>query len=457
MDRRQREKQAKKAEAIKRARQAEANRAGAGIKRQFEKVEAAKKSVPRNSEPVKKKRKRKTSKKQSTKAKKQKQPEFDWQKSGMSREEYRRAEREQREKQKGRKKGFIKFLVIVFVLLIGAILSVTVFFKIETINITGLSQYSKEQIEEASGIKTGDNLILIKKDAVADKIGSILPYTGEITIKRVFPSTIEIQVEDTKIESAVKSGGNYYILDGTGKVLKTVHSEKEVYKTVMEQALIAEKKREELKNRKPKEEKKDAEAEKKDAEAEKKDTEAENKDTEAEKKDDEEKIKEKPAPVPEDYKGDVIIISGFKVKKATPGHRIEIEEEDKYGEYEKVLKLLKKQGIKNITGMNFSKKTDIILFYDGRIEIHLGSVNKLEQKLALGSKILREQNKVSQEQKGLIDLTIPGKGYFSEGKPRLPKPEKDDEKTEDSPDEKKDEKAGETVDKTGRKDSKHNN
>lgn len=451
MDRRQREQQAKKAAAIERAKQSEANRAGAGRKRQFEKVEASRKAARRNQEPVTRNQKRKPAKKRPVNGKRESPnspPEPNWQNNGMSREEYRRSEREQREKRNVRKKGFKKVIFILLLLIVGLVLSVTVFFKTETIKVTGLSQYTKEQIEDASGIRTGDNLILMKKKAVAERISEKLPYTGEINIKKEFPSTVEIQVSDAKIESAVKSGGEYYILDGSGKVLKTVKSKKEVYKTVMEQAKIAEKKREELKKASEKKtgntvKEEQPAADKKEAPEKSEKEQAQNtseqqKTGEAEKSAEKKEDSEKQETVPEDYRGDVIIINGFDVKKAEPGHLIEIKDKEKFDEYGKILKILKKQGITDITGMDFSKRTDIVLIYDERIEIRLGTSVKLEQKLALGAKILREQNKVSREQKGVIDLTIPGKGYFSEGKIRVSKPE--DEKAEETKDKDKEKK-----------------
>ncbi|MGX8692073.1 MAG: hypothetical protein ACSW70_05690, partial [Eubacteriales bacterium] len=58
---------------------------------------------------------------------------------------------------------------------------------------------------------------------------------------------------------------------------------------------------------------------------------------------------------------------------------------------------------------------DIRLTYQQRITILLGSATGLDRKAAMCAKVLEEQNKVSTEQKGTIDLSIEGKAYFSEG------------------------------------------
>jgi hypothetical protein len=72
-------------------------------------------------------------------------------------------------------------------------------------------------------------------------------------------------------------------------------------------------------------------------------------------------------------------------------------------------------GVRDITAVDLTKVTDIRLTYQQRITILLGSASGLDRKAAMCAKVLEEQNKVSTEQKGTIDLSIEGKAYFSEG------------------------------------------
>ena len=72
-----------------------------------------------------------------------------------------------------RRRGSFAFLykLLAFVLICGAIgLALAMFFKIEDIEISGNSRYSKEQIVAAAEVKPGDNLFLLNKYDAAARI-----------------------------------------------------------------------------------------------------------------------------------------------------------------------------------------------------------------------------------------------------------------------------------------------
>ncbi|MBQ8925672.1 MAG: hypothetical protein IJ051_05350 [Clostridia bacterium] len=83
--------------------------------------------------------------------------------------------------------------------------------------------------------------------------------------------------------------------------------------------------------------------------------------------------------------------------------------------YKEIRAAMDRWGVKDITAVDLTKITDIRLTYQQRITILLGSASGLDRKAAMCAKVLEEQNKVSTEQKGTIDLSIEGKAYFSEG------------------------------------------
>lgn len=72
----------------------------------------------------------------------------------------------------------------------------TVFFRVETVEVTGNQRYTQEEIVEASGIQTGDNLYALNKVRIDRKIRTRLPYVGELSIDRALPSTIRIDVTE---------------------------------------------------------------------------------------------------------------------------------------------------------------------------------------------------------------------------------------------------------------------
>lgn len=72
----------------------------------------------------------------------------------------------------------------------------TVFFRVETVTVTGNQRYTQEEIITASGIQMGDNLYALNKVRIDRKIRTQLPYVGELSINRALPSTILIAVTE---------------------------------------------------------------------------------------------------------------------------------------------------------------------------------------------------------------------------------------------------------------------
>lgn len=72
----------------------------------------------------------------------------------------------------------------------------TVFFRVETVTVTGNQRYTREEIIAASGIQTGDNLYALNKVRIDRRIRTQLPYVGELSINRSLPSTILIDVTE---------------------------------------------------------------------------------------------------------------------------------------------------------------------------------------------------------------------------------------------------------------------
>ncbi len=117
--------------------------------------------------------------------------------------------------------GTVAFIVLV----IFAILSVTVFFNVETIIVTGSSIYTAEEIAEASGIAGGDNMIRRNMKKAEESVTEKLIYIETAEITRKFPSSLEICVtpcEETACFDNYDDG--YRIVSKTGKILASINS-----------------------------------------------------------------------------------------------------------------------------------------------------------------------------------------------------------------------------------------
>lgn len=121
-----------------------------------------------------------------------------------------------------RRRALLVFYISTFFIVIAAavILSLTVLFKIDSIQVTGTSRYSAEEIVKAAGIEKGDNLFLADvKDAKAAILVK-LPYIGTAKVTRCLPAKINIDVKEEAISGAIQYEGKYVVVSVTGKVLE---------------------------------------------------------------------------------------------------------------------------------------------------------------------------------------------------------------------------------------------
>lgn len=323
-----------------------------------------------------------------------------------SREENRREQRAALEKQRKRKQAITIVLLVAAVVVIAVVLSLTVFFKVSAVEVDAAkSQYTAEQIREASGVSTGDNLFMINKEKVANAVGETLPYTGEITVKRSLPSKVRITVEDSTIAAAVKYNDKYIVLNDKNKVLSKVASLEKLNEEVEKQGKIQSKLG-----------KKTSKSKNTSTTTTTTTTTTTAAVTDLSEESTTQNVKEIRGGEDLSNADDrVTIILGVKVGEAVVGHTLIAKNEKVMDTYTSIMEAMHQYGVTDITLADLSKMSDIKLTYQQRITILLGDATGLDRKAALCAKVLEEQNKISTEQKGNIDLSIAGKAYFSEG------------------------------------------
>ena len=122
-----------------------------------------------------------------------------------------------------RRKGSFSFLykLLVFFVICGAIVAaLAVFFKVDTIEVTGNSRYTAQEIADSAGLHVGDNLFLINKFNASESITRNLPYIPSVRISRKLPDTLCIQVEENGTLCAIEQPGGDWLLSGSGKLVE---------------------------------------------------------------------------------------------------------------------------------------------------------------------------------------------------------------------------------------------
>lgn len=97
-----------------------------------------------------------------------------------------------------RKRGRSVYVLLVVVLTCSVIatLSMTMFFNIKTIRVTGIADnYRAEDIVAATGISIGDNMVRLNVQKAEEQALEELIHVESVKIERQFPNTLEIQVQ----------------------------------------------------------------------------------------------------------------------------------------------------------------------------------------------------------------------------------------------------------------------
>ncbi len=133
-----------------------------------------------------------------------------------------------KKKKPTRKKGKSKALSVcisvgLMIALVLTVLSLTVFFKASNVEVKGESRYETKQIITAAEISPSQNMILLNKSKVEDRIIRTLPYIGNVDVKiNLLTSTVTLIVSETEPFGAVRHGEEYLLIDSSGKFIEQV-------------------------------------------------------------------------------------------------------------------------------------------------------------------------------------------------------------------------------------------
>lgn len=124
-----------------------------------------------------------------------------------------------------RRRGSFSFLykLLAFVLICTAVaLALTLFFRIRTIEVSGNSRYTREDVIAAADVAEGDNLFLLNKYNAADRIRKALPYVETVQFRRSLPDGLSIIITECTDPAAIVQDGKAYLLCDRGSIVDEV-------------------------------------------------------------------------------------------------------------------------------------------------------------------------------------------------------------------------------------------
>jgi cell division protein FtsQ len=100
------------------------------------------------------------------------------------------------------------------------VIALTLFFRVDSVVVSGQQRYTEEEIRTASGVHPGDNMYLLNKHEVARNILRELPYISTIRINRRLPDTLLIEIQESGKPMAVVQDGSAWLVSSDGKIVE---------------------------------------------------------------------------------------------------------------------------------------------------------------------------------------------------------------------------------------------
>lgn len=111
-------------------------------------------------------------------------------------------------------------LATVAAVVLALVLAMSVFFRVEHIQVSGMDQYTPWDISQASGIKQGDSLFSLGLPGAAARIKE-LNYVKDVRIGIRLPNMVIIDITEVRVTYAVKAQNNeWWLLDSGGRVIE---------------------------------------------------------------------------------------------------------------------------------------------------------------------------------------------------------------------------------------------
>ena len=128
-------------------------------------------------------------------------------------------------RRKERRARLAKIIAVLLSLVCG-VLALTAFFRVEQLEIVGLTRYDTQDVLNTFGIKQGDNLFFCDSLRGQKRLLAQYPYFESVSVERDLPSRMVVTVKEAQPIAAVNSTqGGWFVLDKDCRVLERTDQE----------------------------------------------------------------------------------------------------------------------------------------------------------------------------------------------------------------------------------------
>lgn len=121
--------------------------------------------------------------------------------------------------------SFLLHMATVVAVVLAVVLGMSVFFKAETVTVSGAVKYTPWEIKEASGIQDGDGLLGLSRAKISARVRAKLPYVANVRVGIKLPDTVNIEItERTVVYSVEDTNAAWWLLDADGRIVDSTNA-----------------------------------------------------------------------------------------------------------------------------------------------------------------------------------------------------------------------------------------
>lgn len=116
---------------------------------------------------------------------------------------------------------FLLHLATVAAVVLAVVFGMSIFFKVQTIKVSGCNKYTPWDVSQKSGIEIGSNLMTISRSQVGGNIISALPYVETVRVGIILPDTVNIEITEMDAVYAIEDvEGSWWLMNETGRIVE---------------------------------------------------------------------------------------------------------------------------------------------------------------------------------------------------------------------------------------------
>lgn len=119
------------------------------------------------------------------------------------------------------RKRFILRLLTVAAVVLALFVGFSIFFRVDTVIVSGNRKYTAWTIQKAAGIDEGDSLLSFGKAKACGKIKEALPYVKTVRVGIKLPGTVNIFVDEVEVVYSVQAqNGAWWLMTSEGRLVE---------------------------------------------------------------------------------------------------------------------------------------------------------------------------------------------------------------------------------------------